>query len=276
MDVTNLVAKYYDEDPHSEWDRLDRHPFEFEITKRHIAPLLKPKSRIADIGGGPGKYSLHFANLGHLVTLFDLSAGNIELAKAKAAENDIPIHQFYTGSATDLSDLPSDHFDLTLCMGPLYHLQTAIERDKVIRECIRITRHDGIMVFAYVSMFAHVIPLAIRSPEKLPDVQHEMRKAVSGHGQPNGHVFGFTAAHYSRTTDIENEIARHDLKLEVLAGVETIGWMVEQKWDHLSNDAREAWFDLCFSLSTEPSARGLSQHFVAICRKPSTDGNDGV
>jgi len=43
-------------------------------------------ARLLDCGGGPGRYAVELARRGYRVTLFDLSEGNLALAREKAAE----------------------------------------------------------------------------------------------------------------------------------------------------------------------------------------------
>jgi 2-polyprenyl-3-methyl-5-hydroxy-6-metoxy-1,4-benzoquinol methylase len=86
MHESETVKSFYDSASEAEWKRLEGFRFEFEITRRVMARIVKPGARILDIGGGPGRYGLYFAALGHDVTLVDLSDGNIAFAKAKAAE----------------------------------------------------------------------------------------------------------------------------------------------------------------------------------------------
>ena len=133
----NDVRSYYDDGVATEWSRLKRHPFEFEITKRHINRFVTPRAKIADIGGGPGRYAFYYAERGHEVSLFDLSPKNIEFATT--ARRGVKLAETIQGSATDLSVFASHHFDLTLCMGPLYHMKDESDRGAVITECRRIT-----------------------------------------------------------------------------------------------------------------------------------------
>ena len=75
--MENKIQQYYDKSVETEWTRMDKHPLEFEITKKHIEQFLKPSSKIIDIGGGPGKYAFYFSSRGHNVTLLDLAPNNI-------------------------------------------------------------------------------------------------------------------------------------------------------------------------------------------------------
>ena len=86
MESVKLVQNYYDADVEKEWERLEKHPFEFALTCRFLDRYLHPGDRVLDIGGGPGRYSLYLAKRGCQVTLLDLSAENVEFARRKARE----------------------------------------------------------------------------------------------------------------------------------------------------------------------------------------------
>lgn len=70
-DCVRIIQEHYDSDVQYEWDRLERHPFEFAITTKMMDRYIKPGDRILDIGGGPGRYSLYYAQKGCDVTLVD-------------------------------------------------------------------------------------------------------------------------------------------------------------------------------------------------------------
>lgn len=87
MGSADIVREYYNQNPQIEWDRLEGGKPEFEITMRHLKENLKLNSKILDVGGGPGRYAFSLTELGHKVTLFDLSEGNIEFAKKMNLKN---------------------------------------------------------------------------------------------------------------------------------------------------------------------------------------------
>ena len=66
MDRQNIdqVREFYDNAPEVEWDRLERQPFEFELTTYMMDKYIKPGDSLLDIGGGPGRYSIHYAKKG--------------------------------------------------------------------------------------------------------------------------------------------------------------------------------------------------------------------
>ena len=91
MDSVEIVRKFYDETVNYEWNRLDRHQVEFELSKRFITRYIKPHDKVLDPGGGPGKYSLYLSKLGCEVTLADLSQNNVDFALNKAKELGLPL-----------------------------------------------------------------------------------------------------------------------------------------------------------------------------------------
>lgn len=86
-DQVEKVKALYDSSPELEWERMDRNPFEFEITKRMLSRYIQPGDSVLDIGGGPGRYSLWLAGRGCSVTLADLSDNCAAFAAQKARED---------------------------------------------------------------------------------------------------------------------------------------------------------------------------------------------
>ena len=90
------VERWYDEE-YDEWERLEYHKIEFDITKRYLDEYIQGENlEIFDIGGGPGRYSLYLAEKGHKVTLLDLSRRNIEVARKKISRKGYYAQKLYT------------------------------------------------------------------------------------------------------------------------------------------------------------------------------------
>ena len=54
------------------------------------------------------------------------------------------------GNALDLSAFPDDRYDVTLLLGPLYHLYCQEDKRQALREAIRVTKPGGVIFAAYV------------------------------------------------------------------------------------------------------------------------------
>lgn len=137
--------KAYDED-----NRLtSKHgSVEFLTTIRYVEKYLKPGNRILEIGAGTGRYSHALARRGYAVDAVELVEHNIEIFQKNTLPNEqITISQ---GNALDLSAFPDNQYDITLLLGPLYHLYTVEDKRQAIREAIRVTRQHGVIFAAYV------------------------------------------------------------------------------------------------------------------------------
>ncbi len=142
----NLVDYYntYDEDSRL----LSKHgKVEFLTTVKFIEKYLKDNMKIIEIGAATGRYSHYFAQKGFEIDAVELIEHNIEIFKAKTLPGEkVTIKQ---GNALDLSDYPDNSYDVTLLLGPMYHLYTATEQQKALSEAIRITKPDGYVFVAY-------------------------------------------------------------------------------------------------------------------------------
>ena len=128
---------------------------EFLTTMRYIARFLKPGMRILEIGAGTGRYSHHFARAGYAVDAVELVQHNIDIFNSltQPGEN-VTIRQ---GNATDLSCFDDDTFDLTLILGPMYHLFGEADRRQALREAVRVTKKGGVIFAAYCMLDACIL-----------------------------------------------------------------------------------------------------------------------
>jgi hypothetical protein len=64
------VENYYDQNAQVEWDRLERHRIEFQVTLRALAEFLpESPASLINIGGGPGRYAITLVKRGFNNTL---------------------------------------------------------------------------------------------------------------------------------------------------------------------------------------------------------------
>ena len=135
----------YDEDSRL---ALKHGSVEFLTTMRYIDKYIKPGDCVLEIGAGTGRYSHALARQGYAVKAVELVEHNIEIFRhnTQPGEN-ITITQ---GDAMDLSAFSADEYDITLLLGPLYHLYTIEDKRQTLREAIRVTKPGGVIFAAYV------------------------------------------------------------------------------------------------------------------------------
>ena len=94
---------------------------EFITTVNYIEKYLRPGMKILEIGAGTGRYSHYFAQNGYEVDAVELMECNIEVFKAHTLPGEkITVTQ---GDALDLK-IDDEKYDITLLLGPMYHLFT--------------------------------------------------------------------------------------------------------------------------------------------------------
>ncbi|KPI49993.1 class I SAM-dependent methyltransferase [Clostridioides difficile] len=135
----------YDEDSRL---RLKHGLVEFFTTMRYIEKYIKPNDHVLEVGAGTGRYSHTLARQGYTVDAVELVEHNIEIFNQNTqSDEDITITQ---GNAKDLSIFPDNKYDMTLLLGPLYHLYSIEDKQQALREAIRVTKQGGVIFAAYV------------------------------------------------------------------------------------------------------------------------------
>lgn len=151
-DILNSYYASYDED-----GRLrSKHGFvEFHTTMRYIQKYLKPGDRILEIGAGTGRYSHALAQKGYSVDAVELIEHNIEVFRQNTQPGEqIIIRQ---GNALELSDFAENTYDITLLLGPMYHLFTQEDQKQALKEAIRVTKPGGVIYAAYCNNDATIV-----------------------------------------------------------------------------------------------------------------------
>ena len=147
METLKALTQYYGN--YDEDSRLDTRygAVEFLTTLRYIEKYLKPGMRILEIGAATGRYSHYFARKGYRVDAVELVEHNIEIFKRNTQpDENITVTQ---GNAKNLAGFPDNTYDITLLLGPMYHLFTEKEKLQALSEAIRVTKKGGIVFTAY-------------------------------------------------------------------------------------------------------------------------------
>ena len=157
MQKSEYLDKYYSE--YDEENRLVRDrvgQVEYLTTRKYIDEYLTDKNiRILEVGAGTGRYSVTLAKEGYDVTAIELVEHNLEILKSKLDGSERI--SAVCGNALDLSDLPDNTFDLTLVLGPMYHLYTKADKVTALKEAVRVTKIGGHILVAYCMNEATVI-----------------------------------------------------------------------------------------------------------------------
>ena len=145
----SLLEEYYNSRD-EESRLLSQHgQVEYLTTMKYIHECISHFSSpdILEVGAGTGRYSIALAKEGYCVTAVELVQHNLDVLKSKLDGSE-PITAIQ-GNALDLSVFRDKSFDLTMLLGPMYHLYTFEDKMQALSEAVRVTKPGGYILVAY-------------------------------------------------------------------------------------------------------------------------------
>ena len=261
MDAYEALNAYYG--AYNEDERFDKrhNSVEFLTTMDYIRRYLCPGDRILEVGAGSGRYSHALARTGHRVEAVELIPRNIELFRERTEPGeDISIRQ---GTATDLSCFGEGTFDMTLLLGPMYHLFTEEEQKKALEEAVRVTKTGGLVYAAYCMNEGTVISFGFGKHNILPYLERGKIDPVSFQcfSEPEDlfvlwrreRIFSLTASLPTRRLHF--------------VGVDMYTNYFRDMVDAMSEAEFDAWMAYHRSICEREDLVGLSFHTLDILRK---------
>lgn len=265
-DVSDIAA-YYDNNPHGEHDRLDRHQLEHDLTWRYLDQYLPPQGSILEIGAATGRYTLPLAKRGYAVTAVDMSAVLLEQNRKNLAAAGLEKQvQLLKADARDLSALGQKNFNALLLMGPLYHLVQESDRKKALKEAFDHLQEGGVLFSAFISRFGIMGDLLRKIPDWIED-QGEVRSVLEKGRDPIAAHPGQFRGYFALASEIPPLHEALGFETLLLTGVEPAISADDESYNKLAGEQRRLWLDLLFEISAEPSIIGASRHLLYIGRK---------
>jgi ubiquinone/menaquinone biosynthesis C-methylase UbiE len=145
----NLLEEYYNSRD-EEKRLLSQHgQVEYLTTMKYIHECIShlASPSILEVGAGTGRYSVALAKEGYSVTALELVQHNLDVLRSKLDGTE-PITAVQ-GDALDLSSFRDQSFDLTMLLGPMYHLYTLKDKIQAMSEAVRVTKPGGYILVAY-------------------------------------------------------------------------------------------------------------------------------
>src|SRR5438105_3453176 len=142
---------------HEVWEKVYRVPrceqfYEqvFEWLAGHSG--VRPGGAVLDVGCGMGAHSVRLARHGFQVVAADFSPDRVAAATSyvRAREMEKKIQVKEEGLESGLS-FAAESFDGVLCWGVLMHIH---ENEKAMKELIRVTRKNGVIIVAEANFFS--------------------------------------------------------------------------------------------------------------------------
>ena len=261
MPETEYLKQFY-ENYDEEGRLLSRHgQVEYLTTRRYIrlcADAVGAKN-VLEVGAGTGRYSVALAKEGYAVTAVELVERNLELLRGKLDGSEAI--ETVRGDALDLSRFPDGRFDLTLLLGPMYHLYTFADQRQALAEAVRVTKRGGYVLVSYCMNEPTVIQYAFLKGQ-LRDVLEKNMLTPDWHcvSEPK-EVFELV-----RTEDIAALDAAVGAVREKLVATDGATNYMREYIDGTDDFTFGKWLEYHFSICERQDLIGASHHVLDILR----------
>ncbi len=253
--MENHVINYYNSyDEDGRFFRDNTHQIEFITTMTYFEKLFKKGAYILDGCAGTGNYSFKLAELGYKVTAGDIVPHNVDIILSKQERTPI-LNDIYTGSITDLSRFESKSFDVVLCMGAFYHINSN-ERMIAMDECLRVLKSKGLLVISYINKTAISVYNLSDRLENIDDVlTWYNNKTIDG-------IF----LHMS-PLEIEQIASVYNTQIVAHIATDGISPILSNKINEASKEDFEKWLLFHLQNCDDKNLLGYSLHGLAFLQK---------
>lgn len=262
--MKSLINYYQSYDEDNRLSGFKSRELEFLTTIEAIAPYLKKKSIIADIGAGTGKYSFYFSQKGYKTTAVDIVPKHVEIMRQRKKDSGDQSIEILKGDARKLSSLQDSSFDLVMCLGPFYHLRKADDRFKCLEECKRITRHKGIIAVSYINKYFTVLgslKCQIDPGKSIETVLDENFKF-----KPKLDEFA-DISYFCSPENIEKQIKSSGLKIVDHLGLDGPFNFITNEIERMNEKQLKNFYKYHKLTCRERTILGYSNHGMVLCRK---------
>ena len=257
----------YLEDYYSNYDEegrlLSQHgQVEYRTTMKYIREALggDKTKRILEVGAGTGRYSVTLAKEGWPVTAVELVEHNLNILKSKLdGTEDI---RALRGNALDLSRFADESFDLTLVLGPMYHLYTREDKLQALSEALRVTKPGGILMVAYCMNDPTVIQYVF-GLNKLREVMEGLMLTEDWHAISRPEDL-FEMVRPEEIAALDAQLPAQRLKLVATDGATNY---MRPMIDAMDAETFEKWMEYHLCTCERQDLIGASNHTLDILRK---------
>jgi len=256
---TKIIIDHYEQYDEDERFTKDKaHSIEYLTTKNYIEKNLKKGDRILEVGAGTGAYSINYAKEGYKVDAIELSLKHLNILKSKIT-NDMDINAI-EGNALDLSMYEDNTFDMTLVLGPLYHLFTQEEKEKAIEEALRVTKKDGYIYIAYITSDSVFISYCLKKhhlleADRLCEENYKLKDI------PEEIFSTFYVDEFNKL------MSNYDIEYITDVATDGLSYNLKEYVNDLSDEEFDIWFDYHLKNCERKDLQGYSTHMLYIGKK---------
>jgi ubiquinone/menaquinone biosynthesis C-methylase UbiE len=188
------------------------------------------------------------------------------VAKEKSKELGIALADYIKGDALNLGAFPEEKYDVVLLMGPLYHLMTEEDRQKSVKEALRLLKKGGIILASFISKYAPLNEALIYLNINAEEDNSALLLHYLEDGE-NKEENGFTTAYFTGMEEARQLMADYGLKQLAFAGVENVLGYKETEINQLEKKLFDKYIDIGYTLSQDMNLIGAGMHFLYVGQK---------
>lgn len=255
MALSNIEQHY---NKHPEDKRLlRRHGIvEFETTMYHLHRFLQPHHTILDVGAGTGRYTSALVAEGYKAKAVELVKRNIDVFLQRDPEADV-----VQGDARHMPFIPTHYADITLLLGPLYHLIGDDEKVKALAEAKRVTRPGGLIFVAYLMNEYSILSYCF-DEERIGALLDKGVVDSNYHIQtPDGELYD-----YVRLEDINRLNAKAGLERVTIFSPDGAADYMRTRINHMSDETFSRFIEYQKCISERQDLIGAGSHVVDVVR----------
>ena len=234
---------------------------EFLTTMRYVQKYLQPSMRVLEIGAATGRYSHALTQQGYEVDAVELIQHNIDIFRAKTRPGEtVTIRQ---GNAKDLSFIADETYDITLLLGPMYHLYTVGEQRQALAEAIRVTKKGGIVFAAYCGNDATMVQYCFgRGMLKLEHYQNLVDMETFKASSDPAELFQLY-----RREDIDHLMEGFAVRRLHYVGTDMATHYMRETVDAMDEELYELYLKYHFTICERADMVGTSHHILDVFQK---------
>ena len=217
--------------------------------------------KIIEIGAATGRYSHYYARKGFTVEAVELIEHNIDIFKVNTLPGEnISIRQ---GNAINLSEYSDESYDITLLLGPMYHLYTVEEQKKALSEAMRITKSGGYVFVAYCMVDPSVLTGIFKNNKVQYSIENGLidTETFETFFPPHG-VFKL----YTRDEIFELTVNLNAQRLHFIA-TDGYAMHMSEAIDKMDDETYELYLKYHFKTCERQDLIGLSHHTLDVLKK---------
>lgn len=253
------IEKHYNKHP-EDLRLLRRHGMvEFETTMHHLHRFLHPGMMVLDVGAGTGRYASALMAEGYEVKAVELVRRNIEVFLKREPGADV-----VQGDARDMPFLADGTADVTLLLGPLYHLIGPEEKLRALNEARRVTKPGGLILVAYLMNEYSILSYCF-DQERIGDL---LERGIVDQDY-HLHVQEGELYDYVRLEDIDRLNTEAGLERVTIFSPDGAADYMRTRLNQMSETTFARFIEYQKCISERRDLIGAGSHVVDVLRKPN-------